>query len=144
MAENPLEYFVVKPATSAPLNDLAKIYKDAGWWEPTFEQDLSFLDRIVKNSAVFVGAFAKKKMIGMGRALSDSISDAYIQDVAVRKRYRGQGIGKKIIQRIIEELEKKGVDWIGLVAEPGTASFYNDLGFEVLSGHTPLKYRGKK
>jgi spermidine synthase len=77
----------------------------------------------------------------MGRALSDLASDAYIQDVTIIKEFRGKGIGRKIIIKLIEKLKGNNVDWIGLVAQPGTSSFYEELGFEVLKDHVPLKYK---
>jgi aralkylamine N-acetyltransferase len=141
MSEDFLHEVTIQPIKSALMEDLKNLYKDAGWWEPSYDLNPGFLNHIVKNSSVFVGAFYKIKMIGMGRALSDLVSDAYIQDVAVLKIYRGKGIGKKIIKTLIEELKKKGVDWIGLVAEPGTTSFYEDLGFGELKDHVPLKYK---
>jgi spermidine synthase len=131
----------IKTIKSAQTEDLKNLYSDAGWWASSYDLNPGFLDYIVKDSAVFVGAFYKKKLIGMGRALSDLVSDAYIQDVTVLKIYRGKGIGRKIIKTLIEELKKKGVDWIGLVAEPGTTSFYEELGFGELKGHIPLRYK---
>ena len=77
----------------------------------------------------------------MGRALSDLASDAYIQDVTIIKEFRGKGIGRKIIKKLIEKLKENNVDWIGLVAQPGTSSFYEKLGFEVLKDHVSLKYK---
>ena len=144
MPDDPPENLIVKAVKSASLEDLSRLYKDAGWWEASFAENPYFLTRMVETSGVFVGAFKEKKMIGMGRALSDMASDAYIQDVTVLKQYRGRGIGRQIIQLLISKLEDKGVDWIGLVAQPGTTSFYKDLGFEVLKGHTPLKYKGNR
>ncbi len=132
---------LVKATRSAPEKALIQLYKDAGWWQSSYEKDPGFLRCIVKDSAVFVGAFYDKKLIGMGRALSDLASDAYIQDVVVIKKFRGKGVGKKIIQMLIKELKKNGVDWIGLIAQPGTTPFYMDLGFETLDDHVPLKYR---
>ncbi|MFH2057708.1 MAG: GNAT family N-acetyltransferase [Pseudomonadota bacterium] len=120
---------------------MIQLYQQAGWWEPSPDGTTDFLKSIVKNSALFAGVFDGKKMIGMGRALSDLASDAYIQDVVVLKPYRGRGIGGKIIQLLVEKLKQKGVDWIGLVAEPGTSSFYEKLGFQPMPGHLPLKYR---
>jgi len=141
MPENPSENVIVKSITSASLPELICLYKDAGWWETEYEKKPEFLHHIVRDSAVFVGAFLEKKLIGMGRALSDMASDAYIQDIVVLKQYRGRGIGKKIIRLLVKRLNEKGVDWIGLVAQPGTTHFYEKLGFEPLKGHTPLKYR---
>ena len=117
--------------------DMKALYEDAGWWEG---DDSSYLNDAVKGSCVFVGAFEAGKMIGMGRALSDGVSDAYIQDIVVLTSHRGQGIGKKIIKALVLNLKEKGVDWIGLVAVPGSQKFYKALGFKVLEGHVPLKY----
>ena len=132
----------IKIITSASITDLIALYKSADWWESSYDQRPEFLNRIVKDSALFVGAFVNEQMIGMGRALSDMASDAYIQDVAVLDEFKGKGIGKKIVQILIEKLKENGVDWIGLVAQPGTSSFYEELGFELLKDHVPLKYKG--
>ena len=144
MPEKFSEQFIIKTIQSAPMDDLIKLYKDAGWWEPSYDEHPEFLNYIVKDSAVFVGVFLENNLIGMGRALSDLASDAYIQDITVLKAFRGRGIGRRIIQMLIEKLMENNVDWIGLIAEPGTSSFYAELGFEPLKDHVPLKYKGKK
>ena len=150
MPEDPPDKITYKIITEVPtdevseklsINELKILYKDAGWWDDSFEKNPEALQLIVQNSALFAGAFFKKKLIGMGRALSDKASDAYIQDVAVLTPYRSRGIGGKIIRLLVAQLKRQGVDWIGLVAQPGTQDFYEALGFEVLTGHTPLKYK---
>ncbi|MDT8378050.1 MAG: GNAT family N-acetyltransferase [Desulfotignum sp.] len=125
----------------ADTRDLMALYKDAGWWDQACERHPEFLTRIVAQSALFVGAFDLTRMIGMGRALSDLISDAYIQDVVVLHSYRGRGIGRHIIQTLITGLKGHGVDWIGLIGEPGTGSFYQSLGFRPMPGHTPYRLK---
>ncbi len=133
---------MIKPIVTASILDLKALYEQADWWDSSYDDHPEFLNHIVKNSAYFMGAFIEKKLIGMGRALSDRVSDAYIQDVTVLKAYRGNGIGKKIINALVARLKEDSVDWIGLVAQPGTTSFYKSLGFEVLKGHVALKYKG--
>ncbi len=135
------EHINIKIIKSVSVVDLKVLYKSAGWWKSSYDKDSKFLNHIVQNSALFVGAFHENRMIGMGRALSDLVSDAYIQDVVVLEEFMGQGIGKKIIQTLIEKLKANNIDWIGLVAQPGTSSFYKDLGFEQLKDHIPLKYK---
>ena len=142
MSDVPSEQLIIKTIKTASMEELIQLYKEAGWWQPSYDYDPEFLNYIVKDSAIFVGAFLDKKLIGMGRALSDLASDAYIQDIAVLKEFRSKGIGKKIIQTLIEKLKENNVDWIGLVAQPGTSSFYKELGFEILKNHVPLKYKG--
>ncbi|MCP3940451.1 MAG: GNAT family N-acetyltransferase [Desulfobacteraceae bacterium] len=134
----------IKWIKTASLDALVSLYKDAGWWEDSYGDAPEFLNRIVADSALFAGAFLNKKMIGMGRALSDKASDAYIQDVAVLKEFRGRGIGEKIVQKLVAGLKAWGVDWIGLIAQPGTTGFYEKLGFQQLEGHVPLKLKDSK
>ncbi len=143
MSKKRSDHIKIKIIRKAPENDLKQLYEQAGWWESPPEGEYDFLKEVVKNCAFFAGAFDGKKMIGMGRALSDLVSDAYIQDVTVLKPYRGMGIGRGIIQMLIKELKQKGVDWIGLIAEPGTSAFYENLGFKSMTGHIPLKYKGQ-
>ncbi|MFZ2656350.1 MAG: GNAT family N-acetyltransferase [Victivallales bacterium] len=123
----------------AKRGDMIRLYKDAGWWEPEYSRNSSFLDNIVKDSYCFAAAFHKKEMVGMGRALSDGCSDAYIQDVVVLKKFRGNGIGAEIIKAIISHLHSNKIDWIGLIAQPGTESFYKELGFRRMKKHIPMK-----
>ena len=138
------EKIEIRLIKTACLDEIVALYKDAGWWKDSYGETPEFLQGIVSDSALFAGAFEKNKLIGMGRALSDKASDAYIQDVAVLKEFQGRGIGKKIIQTLIAGLKAWGVDWIGLIAEPGTTGFYEDLGFELLEGHVPLKLKDRE
>ena len=140
-SKNTSDNIVIKTIKTASRHELLQLYKDAGWWEPSWDSRSDFLNYIVKDSALFVGAFYEERLIGMGRALSDLASDAYIQDVAVLKEFQGEGIGEKIILKLIALLKENHVDWIGLIAEPGTSSFYKKLGFEPLKDHIPLKLK---
>ena len=116
-----------------------KLYKDAGWWQESYNANRSFIDKIVKNSFLFVAAFDENNhIIGMGRAISDGCSDAYIQDVVILKAFRKKGIGKAIINLLIEELKSHNIDWIGLIGEPKTTKFYEQLGFKTLKNHIPM------
>lgn len=124
--------------TDADVNEIVDIYKDAGWWDDNF--GTSFIDTMLKSSFRFAGAFYNGQLIGMGRVLSDGISDAYIQDIAVLKKYRGNGIGKAIVSKLVSELRRCDIDWIGLIGEPGTAEFYENLGFKTMTNYIPMKY----
>jgi GNAT superfamily N-acetyltransferase len=125
---------------TAPADRIMKLYKDAGWWKNEYEKDLGFLKAVAQNSSFFAGAFHKGVLVGMGRALSDMVSDAYIQDVIVLKEFRGKGIGQKIVKLLVQELKTLGVDWIGLIGKPGTGCFYEKIGFKQLEGHIPFQY----
>jgi len=136
----------IKVITSADRRSVKELYRQAGWWNEKDETSdgSPWIDAMVKGSFCFVGAFHRGKMIGMGRAVSDGHSDAYIQDVTVLKEFRGRGIGARIIRAIAGLLRSRHIGWIGLVAEPGTQAFYRGLGFAVLEGYTPMRLETKE
>ena len=124
----------------ADRDSVKELYRQAGWWKETDDtpDNNSWIDGLVAGSFCFVGAFRGREMIGMGRAVSDGVSDAYIQDVTVLREYRGLGLGARIVERITGFLRERRIGWIGLIAEPGTQEFYRGLGFEVMEGFSPM------
>ncbi len=127
----------LKKLSGSDLPQIITLYKDAGWWEPSFGQG-EFIPPMLRGSTVAIGAFENEELIGMGRAISDGVSDAYIQDVVVLKKCRGGGVGKKIVEEIIRRLQKRGIDWIGLISTPGSEGFYRTMNFEVMPRHSPM------
>ena len=126
---------IIKGLSGAEFDRLRKLYIEAAWISP--DDPAVFLHRAVAGSAVAAGVFDDSgTLIGFGRALSDGCSDAYIQDVVVSPEFRGQGLGRQIIRLLESELRKVGVDWIGLVGEPGTEQFYSKLGLKSKAGYT--------
>ena len=82
------------------------------------------------------------RIIGMGRAISDGVSDAYIQDVAVLKGERHSGAGSAIIKALHARLKRDGVGWLGLIAQDGSEPFYLKLGFKTLKSAAPMLSKG--
>jgi spermidine synthase len=130
---------MIKKISAVDRDDFIRLYEEAGWWRKSYEKDVSFIDGLVMGSTCFIGAFEGNTMVGMGRAVSDGVSDAYIQDVVILKAYRGKGIGAKILSKILRYLRGRGIDWIGLIAEPGQEPFYNRYGFVRMKKHVPMK-----
>jgi ribosomal protein S18 acetylase RimI-like enzyme len=141
-----LDEIEIKIITTVERSSVKKLYQNAGWWEKNDEAkgDCAWIDTLVRQSFCFAGAFYGAELIGMGRAVSDGVSDAYIQDVVVFKKFRRAGIGNRIIEKIIEFLQARGIGWIGLIAEPGTQQFYQRLGFSPMEGYTPMLLKKKK
>ncbi|MCK9223610.1 MAG: GNAT family N-acetyltransferase [Candidatus Muirbacterium halophilum] len=120
--------------------DFLGLYIKAGWWGENSKKDLFYIQNIMENSFPFVGVFDNDKIIGMGRAISDKVSDAYIQDIFVLEQYRGKGLGKKLVNNIINFLQNNEISWIGLIAKPGKTIFYENIGFEKMKDFSPMLY----
>ena len=130
----------IRFVTDWPVDELVDLYKTGGWWKDHY--DPAGIKPLIKGSYVFAVAVNKltSTAVGMGRVISDGVSDAYIQDTVVLQEHRGQGIGIKIVRALLEYCLEKKLQWIGLVAEPGTKSFYTRLGFKELPGE-PMVYQ---
>ena len=136
-----VEYEAVE---TAPFEEIVELYKSAGWWRDAPDTDKearTVISAMIRGSLRFmVARLPEGRIIGMARVISDGYSDAYIQDVVVLPSYRKQGIGRELIYRLTEFCVERKISWIGLVAEPGTQKFYEDLGYEPLVGYQPMLY----
>lgn len=121
-------------------DELVELYKAGNWWLESYTSD--GLDTLIEGSFAFAVAVEKTtgKAVGMGRAISDGTSDAWLQDIVVLKEHRGRGLGREITKHLLEHCLSKGLVWVGLVAEPGSRKIYEPLGFVELAGE-PMVFR---
>ena len=134
----------IRLVNSWPEDEIVLLYKAGAWWKDIY--DKAGIPQLIAGSFAFAVAIDQKtgKSIGMGRVLSDGISDAYIQDLVVLASYRGQNLGKKIVQILIDFCISMGIQWIGLIAEPGSSQFYKTLGFKSMRYYIPMLYTMEK
>lgn len=85
--------------------------------------------RAFQGSQVTIFAFDDENMIGTARAISDGVKQAAIYDVAILPEYQGKGIGKIMMENIMDKLP--GCNFI-LYANVGKEAFYEKLGFRRL------------
>lgn len=132
----------VRLVRSWDIHEIADLYRAGGWWKDEYSPEE--LPALLQGSFLFAVAVHEKsgKAVGMGRVISDGVSDGYIQDLVVLPSCRGTGVGKLIVETLLAECKKRGISWIALIAEPETEPFYQPLGFCPMAGHVPLIYRG--
>lgn len=133
-----LTYTFINHPEDRQLADIIALYKGAGWWAGQAQETPELVRRIVAGSHCFVLAQEGKKIVGMGRAISDGASDAYLQDVTVRPECRRRGIGAGIVRELLARLRADGLQWIGLVAGSNSHPFYRKLGFQEMPAATAM------
>lgn len=126
---------LVRAWEEEPIVDL---YRAGGWWSD--EMDPSRIGDLIEGSFLFSVAVEASSgtSVGMGRAISDGVSDAYIQDLVVLPGWRRHGIGQRIVSKLLEGCQSRGIKWVGLIAGPGTEEFYRSIGFEPMKGYVPM------
>ncbi|HBL84476.1 MAG: hypothetical protein A2Y17_10145 [Clostridiales bacterium GWF2_38_85] len=69
-------------------------------------------------------------LVGYVDTVSNTVTDAYIQDLMVHPDYQGKGIGTELMNRIINYLKEKQIYMISVVFEEKLLGFYNRFGFQ--------------
>lgn len=97
---------------------------------PLGTRDPVRLQSATENSFVVCSAYASDELIGFGRAISDGEYQSAIYDVVVLPKFQGKGIGKLIMESLLERLPREATTLIYVA--PGKQSFYEKQGFRHL------------
>lgn len=89
--------------------------------------DLECIESMIKNADIIVTAVLDEKIVGVARAVTDFSYCCYLSDLAVDRVFQHQGIGKKLIQKVREQLGSKCK--MILLSAPAAAEYYPKIGF---------------
>jgi len=95
-------------------------------WEKRVADAERFRKMIAKASRTVI-AFDGETLVGFARALCDDVSNGYIGTVAVAEEYRGQGIGREMVQMLMGDDPE--ITWV-LRSGRGSSEFWKKMGFE--------------
>jgi ribosomal protein S18 acetylase RimI-like enzyme len=73
-------------------------------------------------------AVEQTRIVGFARALFDGASNGYISTVAVAADRQGCGIGRQMVQKLMEVDDPDKITWV-LRAARGSAPFWEKMGF---------------
>ncbi|EMG36475.1 acetyltransferase [Desulfocurvibacter africanus PCS] len=93
------------------------------------EREPEKMRRAWENSHLVCVARVEGRLVGLGRAISDGEFHAVIYDVAVLPEFQGKGLGRRIMDALLNGLP---MDTVLLYAVPGKQGFYKQFGFEPL------------
>lgn len=111
--------------------DYCKLRESVEWLLFSEEQT----QKALNHSLYTVIAVDDNQTVGMGRLIGDGMCYV-IADIVVRPDYQKQGIGKRIVDMMIEYVDKTtpvgGRSSIQLIAEKGKETFYVKMGFKII------------
>jgi predicted N-acetyltransferase YhbS len=90
--------------------------------------DIRCIEDMIKNADIIITARLDQNIVGVARAVSDYSYCCYLSDLAVDSRYQKRGIGKKLINRLQQELQKSCK--IVLLSAPDAVDYYPRIGFK--------------
>lgn len=98
------------------------------WW--TSKRSLDDTRHMLRHCDLTLGCCAEDgRLAGFARVLTDYTFKAFIFDVVVHKDFRGHGVGKAIIERIVAADSLSKVTSFELYCQDDNVPFYERLGF---------------
>ncbi|MFB2768235.1 GNAT family N-acetyltransferase [Pelatocladus sp. BLCC-F211] len=121
------EYSISTDINRLDINTIHQFLMTSYWAEGL---PLQTLKRSIQNSLVF-GLYKSKQQIGFARVITDYATFAYIADVFILEPFRGQELGKWLLETIVSHPELLGLRrW--LLATKDAQDFYRQFGFTEL------------
>ncbi|MGL1893675.1 MAG: GNAT family N-acetyltransferase [Spirochaetaceae bacterium] len=109
------------------INQLSKLYSKT-WFTPN--RTINDINIMLKNSYLTLAFVENDQLIGFCRVISDGIYKAFIFDVIVHEDYQNRGIGKQIMNSLMNHESLIDVGHMELYCPEGITGFYKKLGFE--------------
>ena len=110
-------------AEAVDWEELSALYRAA----PLGDKKAAHLQTVFSNSRYVCFAYDAGRLVGAGRVLADGADCAYLCDIAVLPSHQGTGLGKQIVDGLVEK--SRGHRKIILYAVPGKEPFYRRFGF---------------
>jgi GNAT superfamily N-acetyltransferase len=114
--------------TDEQIEDLYRLYQNQ-WW--TRKRQRADIERMLQYSNLIV-AFCdpqSKRLLAFSRILTDRVYRALIFDVIVDASHRGKGLGRILMDAIVNHPVLQSVGSLGLICLPEMIPFYQKWGF---------------
>lgn len=110
------------------VNEYNALRRSVGWSPKNDE----IVRSAIENSVIVKKVTIDDELAGMARVLGDGMY-YFICDVVISLKYQNKGIGKKLMDELIREIENKTYDGqtctVHLMAVSGKEGFYEKCGF---------------
>ena len=99
-----------------------------GQTEWASQRSVEEIRALLAASAVVVTAWDGDRLVGFARALSDGRFRALVEDVIVDAEVRGRGIGRRLVDAVLDHPRMRKVELV--VLSTAIPDFYRPFGFE--------------
>lgn len=116
--------YVYEFTNDIDLPQLQALFAQTDW---TNRRSPAALQAMLEQTRVCLAVWQGERLVGFGRAITDDLFRAFVEDVIVAADCRGQGIGAAIVSRLLERLAH--VEEITLNCHDHLIPFYERFGF---------------
>ena len=121
-------YRVVERIDEGQRGDLMELYRHEWWTHQRREEDVA---RMLQHTDLVVGVCTDPggQLVGFTRVLTDRVFKALIFDVIVAQAHRHTGLGRRLIDHVLNHSMLADVRHIELYCKPELIPFYEQWGF---------------
>lgn len=117
----------IKEYTEYNAEEILNLYSSVGWCSYTNRPKM--LEHAFEHSLKIFGAQSGDKLVGIIRAVGDGCSIVFIQDILVLPEYQRRGIGRKLIESMLDCYPDVYQIELATDNTEKTAAFYKSCGF---------------
>ena len=107
--------------------DVLALYQAVGW--NMYTRDPKKLERAIAQSLSVLGAYDGDQLVGLIRAVGDGETILFIQDLLVLPSYQRQGIGRQLVNALVDQFPQVRQRVLLTDDQPQTRAFYENIGF---------------
>lgn len=124
-----MENLVFKEDIILNVEDILYLYNDVGW--SSYTKNIDSLIKSIKNSLKVISVWDKDLLVGLIRVVGDGHSIIYIQDILILQKYQNSGIGKRLIEIILDKYKNVRQKVLLTDKEEKNILFYKKVGFSM-------------
>lgn len=130
---------VVEEIKDDYFEDLLELYQQEDWTRSRTPEDIN----VMLGNCKTIGLVDRErnKLVGFSRIITDYVYRATIFDVIVKKEYQGVGIGRILMDSIMEHPQLKKIERFELYCEEDKVEFYNKWNLSRVTSMTNLMRR---
>mgnify|MGYP001178667755 FL=1 len=110
------------------LKKLQCLFNQNSFW--AINRSKNQIIEMLKNSNVIITLWNNSELIGFGRATTDKVYRAVLWDIVISKDVQRIGLGKMIIEALLNDKRIKNVEKVYLMTT-NSEDFYAQLGFKI-------------
>ena len=115
-------------------DDFRSLVREYGWWDDRERDDVA---RALANTDLAVGIrehgtetdAADGDLVAAARVITDFVYYARVYDVVVARDRRGDGVGRELVESVVDDDRLEDVNPV-LLCREGLVPFYESVGFE--------------
>jgi predicted N-acetyltransferase YhbS len=105
---------------------IIELYNSSGLNRPT--EEYARIQKMYANSNLIISAWKDKELIGIARSLTDFSYACYLSDLAVKRKYQNDGIGRRLIEWTQQKIGNETA--LILLSAPVAMEYYPKVGFD--------------